>query len=363
MDRSFYTQLASNSIQEISPDTDISLRILRDPSLELLPLLDAAFEVRKKFTGKEVAIHIINNAQNGFCPEDCHYCAQAKTSRADIDEYPTKSDDEILEEARIAYESGAFRYCLVYAGRGPSHKRALHIAGLIRSIKEKYPLQVCVSAGLMDKYNIKVLKEAGLDRLNHNLNSSESFYPKICSTHTYQDRLNTLKAARDAQLEICSGMIAGMGETPKDIVEVAQTLLELKAPSIPINFLIPIEGNVLGAPQGLTPEYCLRILCLFRFINPKSEIRAAAGREGHLRSMEVMALYPANSIFMEGYLNTLGLDRSRVLRMIQDAGFTIKGALSLDDLIDKENQNSGFHIDGTQSFMKSLNDLRPVKQP
>ena len=363
MDRSFYTQLAHDSIKEISPDTDISLRILRDPSLELLPLLDAAFEVRKKFTGKEVAIHIINNAQNGFCPEDCHYCAQAKTSRADIDEYPTKSDDEILEEARIAYESGAFRYCLVYAGRGPSHKRALHIAGLIRSIKEKYPLQVCVSAGLMDKHNIKVLKEAGLDRLNHNLNSSESFYPKICSTHTYQDRLNTLKAARDAQLEICSGMIAGMGETAEDIVEVAQTLLELKAPSIPINFLVPIDGNILKNPQGLTPEYCLRILCLFRFINPKSEIRAAAGREGHLRSMEVMALYPANSIFMEGYLNTLGLDRSRVLRMIQDAGFTIKGALSLDDLIDKENQNSGFHIDGTQSFMKSLNDLRPVKQP
>ena len=137
----------------------------------------------------------------------------------------------------------------------------------------------------------------------------------------------------------------------------------MKAPSIPINCLVPIDGNILKNPQGLTPEYCLRILCLFRFINPKSEIRAAAGREGHLRSMEVMALYPANSIFMEGYLNTLGLDRSRVLRMIQDAGFTIKGALSLDDLIDKENQNSGFHIDGTQSFMKSLNDLRPVKQP
>ena len=115
MERSFDPQLTSNSLKEISPDTEISLRIFRDPSLELLPLLDAAFEVRKKFTGKEVTIHIINNAQNGFCPEDCHYCAQAKTSRADIDEYPTKSDDEILEEARNAYESGAFRVCLFLA--------------------------------------------------------------------------------------------------------------------------------------------------------------------------------------------------------------------------------------------------------
>lgn len=363
MDRSFYIQLAEKSLAGESLPYDICLRILTSSQIELLALLDCSYQVRKKYFGSEVEVHIINNIQNGLCPEDCHYCAQAISSRAKIEDYPIKSEEEILKEARIAYESGAFRYCMVSSGRGPSEKRVENLCGLIRRIKSTYPLEVCVSAGLMGVESAKKLKEAGLDRLNHNLNTSESHYPNICTTHTFQDRIHTLKAARSAGLEICSGIIAGMGEAPDDIIEAAFQLRELKAKSIPINFLIPIEGNVLAQVKNLNPQFCLRLLCLFRLLNPTAEIRVAAGREGHLRSLEAMSLYPANSLFLDGYLNTKGSRRAHTLRMIKDAGFTIKSDHSIDELLKQEEEcEAPFTVDGSKEIMKGLNDLRPHSQ-
>lgn len=336
MEHSFYQNLVETSLRGKILDPKICQQILVSPEVELLPLLSAAFEVRKKYTGTEVLIHIINNAQNGFCPEDCHYCAQAKSSKADIAEYPLKPDHEILAEAKQAYESGAFRYCMVFAGRGPSLERIKHLARLIKEIKARYPIQVCVSPGLLNREKAQILKAAGLDRLNHNLNTSKHHYPKICSTHTFADRLQTLYAAKEVGLEVCSGVIVGMGEDTDDVIDVAKTLRELDARSIPVNFLIDIEGNRLNPGSRLTPEYCLRVLCLYRLLNPDAEIRIAAGREMHLGSMEVMSLYPANSLFLDGYLNVKGAESSRTLSMIRDAGFTIKSDRSLDDLIDEE---------------------------
>lgn len=336
MDRSFYEKLAAQGMAGEALGPAEAEAVLTSPKVELLPLLDAAYQVRRKFTGNSVTIHVLNNAQNGHCSEDCNYCAQAKSSQAEIEEYPLKSDAEILAEAKDAYESGAHRYCMVFAGRGPSQRRVEHLARLIREIKAKYPVEVCVSAGLLDSPKARLLKEAGLDRLNHNLNTSARNYPRICTTHTYDERLATLAAARENGLELCSGMIVGMGEGPQDIIEVAQTLRANHARSIPVNFLLPISGNVLGTAPSLSPEYCLRVLCLFRFMNPDAEIRAAAGREYHLRSLEVLALYPANSIFLDGYLNAKGSERARTLRMIQDAGFTIESEIPLEDLLTRE---------------------------
>lgn len=361
IDNNFYNNLARQSISgELLPRATAQA-ILTSEKIELLPLLNAAFEVRKKFRGKEVSIHIINNAQNGHCPENCRYCAQARTSDSSIDEYPLKSDEEIMAEAKNAYEKGAFRYCMVFAGRGPSSTRVAHIARLIRQIKEKFPpLQVCVSSGLLDQGKAEILKEAGLDRLNHNLNTSERHYPNICTTHTYADRLNTLASARRAQIQLCSGMIVGMGETHQDILEVVYALRELEVESIPVNLYIPIEGNALGPVVNLSPEYCLRILCLFRFLNPKSELRVAAGRELHLRSMQVMALYPANSLFLDGYLNTKGDDRRRTLQMIKDAGFTVKSDYSVEELLGNEVSASDSSSQGQEGKvpMKKMQDLR-----
>ncbi len=360
MNREFYHRLADLSLAGEILDRETCRDILTSPEIDVFPLLNAAYEIRKKYHGKVVSIHIINNAQNGYCPEDCHYCAQAKSSKADIEEYPLKPDAEILAEAKQAYESGAFRYCMVFAGRGPSDRRTEHLAKLIREIKAAYPIEVCVSAGLLDKAKAQILKDAGLDRLNHNLNTSEKNYSNICTTHTYLDRLNTLKAAKAVGLEVCSGLIVGLGEKDDDVVEVALKLREIKAKSIPINLLISIEGTALKDRPDLTPEYCLRIVSLFRFLNPQAEIRIAAGREIHLRNLEVLSLYAANSLFMEGYLNTKGSTRLKTLRMIQDAGFTINSDQNLAELLANELEGPvSFAPDEKELFLKNLRDLRP----
>jgi len=360
MDKSWYHFLAETAIADDLLPQEKYLSILTDSRVELLHLLDAAFTVRRHFHGKTVTVHIINNVSNGLCPEDCTYCPQSKSSEAEIIEYTEKNEEEILAEAGQAFEAGAYRYCMVYAGRRPSKARTERIARLIRTIKDRYPLEVCVSAGIMNENDTLLLKEAGLDRLNHNLNTSPSQYARVCTTHSFADRLNTLRAARKAGLDICSGIIVGMGETAEELIELALQLRSLEAKSIPINFLLPISGNRIKTSQTLSPSYCLKVLCLFRFIHPQAEIRTAAGREYHLRSMEVMSLYPANSLFMDGYLNTRGKSRKETLQMIIDAGFTIKSDKSAEELMHQEitesQPNSCTILD-----LKSDKDLHPAR--
>jgi biotin synthase len=337
MRNTIYKELINQCLSGIILDNKISKDILSSPKIELLPLLSAAYEVRKKYWGKKINVHIINNVQNGNCNQDCSYCVQSKDSLAKIETYSMKSEKKIMKEAKAAYESGAFRHCMVFSGPKPSKSRIDKLVHIIKKIKAAYNIQVCVSPGLLDYDDAVKLKKAGLNRLNHNLNTSERYYPSICTSHTFQDRINTITAAKSAGLEICSGCIVGMGENEKDIIDVAKILHKLKIESIPINFFLPISGLPLKAKQNLAPEYCLRVLCLFRFLNPKAEIRIAAGREVHLRSMQAMALFPANSLFMEGYLNSKGSNCIETLMMIKDAGFTINSDKRIEDIFLKEN--------------------------
>jgi len=358
MNQDFYDDLTQQSLScELIP-FETCRDVLLSEKIALLSLLSAAYKVREETCGREVKIHILNNVQNGSCSEDCQYCAQSRSSTAEITSYPLKSDEEILAEARDAYEGGAFRYCMVFSGQGPTAQRIRHLVELIKTIKERYPLEICVSPGILDEEHIKLLKEAGLDRLNHNLNTSERFYPQICSSHSYQDRLRTVSLAKEHGLQVCSGVIIGMGETADDLIELAVTMGRLQVESIPINFLIPIEGIQLAETPKLTPEYCLRVLCLFRLLNPRTEIRIAAGREVHLRSMEVLALYPANSLFINGYLNARGESRLKTLQMIKDAGFTISSDHGLDELIAKE-KAEGNDLSLTAENLKTVEELRP----
>jgi biotin synthase len=361
MDKQWYQSLAEAGIEQEMLTTGTCMQMLTEKSVELLSLLDAAFKVREHFHGREVTVHIINNVSNGLCSEDCNYCPQSKSSSAEIVAYTEKSEEEIITEAKQAYEAGAHRYCMVYAGRRPTRERTERIARLVKTIKAHYPIEVCVSAGIMDEVSTRLLKEAGLDRLNHNLNTSAERYGRICTTHSFTDRLNTLKAARRTGLEVCSGIIAGMGESAEELIDLAMLLRELEAKSIPINFLLPIKGNRLGEPQNLSPEYCLKILCLFRFLNPQAEIRIAAGREYHLRSLEAMSLYPANSLFMDGYLNTKGKSRRDTLQMIIDAGFTIKSDKSAEELLLHEGEDI-VEYTSTTPGLKSDADLHPARQ-
>jgi biotin synthase len=318
-----YTELARLALADEPPGRDRAEWILTGDDVELLPLLQAAFEPRRKHFGRRVGVQVLNNIQNGLCPEDCGYCAQSKVTEAGIREYPIKSDEEILAGAERAAKDGAVRYCMALSGRGPSLRRTRKLAGVIREIKSRYGIEVCLSAGIMGDEHVAVLAEAGLDRLNHNLNTSESHYAEVCSTHTWDDRVKTLEAAKRHDIEICSGIIVGMGEAASDIVEVAYKLRELEAPSIPVNFLIPIEGNPVQADGSLTPEHCLRALCLMRLVNPRAELRVAGGREGNLRGLQSMALYPANSLFVGGYLTTRGDPMAETVALIEDAGFEV----------------------------------------
>ena len=320
-----YALLAERALRDEPPSQEQARRILDGEGYELLPLLHAAYVPRERHFGRKVMVHVLNNVQSGQCSEDCGYCSQSRDSQAAVREYPMKSDEEIFAEAEKAARAGASRYCMALAGRGPSLARTRKLAGLIRELKQRYPIEVCLSVGILDDQRARILSEAGLDRLNHNLNTSESHYQEICSTHDYTDRLATLAAAKRHGLEPCSGLILGMGESSADAVEVAFALRELEVPSIPVNFLIPIEGNPVVADGSLTPERCLRALAMMRLVNPRAEVRVAGGREGHLRALQALALWPANSLFVEGYLTTRGDAVRDTYRMIREAGFELEG--------------------------------------
>ena len=317
--------LAEQVLQGHSVTREEGLEILQTDEAQLLPLVNAAYTIRHAYFGRTVTIQMLFNAKSGACQEDCHYCSQSSISTAPIDRYALVSADEMLKAARQAHEAKAQRYCVVISGRSPLEKEVTDIASAVKRIKQELPMQVCCSLGLLTEPQAKRLKAAGVDRINHNLNTSEAYHSSICTTHTYQDRVTTLKNARAAGLELCSGGIVGMGESDEDLVDLAFALQDVNPDSIPLNMLHPIPGTPLADANHLTPQRCLKILCLFRFIHPRRELRAAGGREFNLRSLQPMALYVADSLFVNGYLTTPGQPGHEVERMLADMGFEVAG--------------------------------------
>ncbi|MDH5669458.1 MAG: biotin synthase BioB [Nitrospira sp.] len=319
-----YMPFAQKALNDQPLTMDESLAVLNTPDDELLPLLQAAFLVRSKYFGRTVRIQMLQNAKSGACQEDCHYCSQSAVSTAPIERYNLMAQKQIVEGARMAAASKAHRYCIVISGRGPLDREIEEISQAVRSIKGEIPIQICCSLGLMNESQAKQLKAAGVDRVNHNLNTSEAFHSSICTTHTFQDRLATIKNARAAGLEICSGGIVGMGERDEDLIDLAMALRDVKPDSVPLNTFRPSAGTPFENIDQLTPQRCLKVLCLFRFLHPRTELRVAGGREHNLRSLQPLALYPANSLFVNGYLTTPGAPAQEVWDMIKDMGFTIE---------------------------------------
>ena len=298
--------------------------ILGIPDEQVPEALRAAFEVRQAHWGKRVKICVLQNARSGLCPEDCHYCSQSVISKAKINKYRLLPIEQLVDGARRAFEAKATRYCMVTSARGPSDADIEHLCEATCLMKQQYPLEICVSLGIMSEAQARRLKAAGVGWVNHNLNTSERFYPEVCTTHTYQDRINTIQNVKAAGLMTCAGGIIGMGETDEDVLDMLYAIRELEINSVPINFLHPIAGTPMGAYRFLTPMKCLKVLCLARFLNPTSDIRAAGGREVNLRSLQALVLYPANSIFVEGYLTTPGQHAEEAHRMIEDLGFALE---------------------------------------
>ncbi|MEX2139574.1 MAG: biotin synthase BioB [Pirellulales bacterium] len=303
-----------------------ALSVLRCPDLDLLDLLAATYRVRHRYFGNTVQLYFLMNAKSGLCPEDCGYCSQSKVSEAEIPRYNLLNSQKLLDGARLAQERGSKTYCIVISARAPSEREINAITEIVPRIKEQFGLNVCACLGLLTSDHAQRLKACGVDKVNHNLNTSERFYPEICTTHTYRDRIETLRHVREAGLQLCSGGILGMGEDDADVVEMAFALRDLGVESIPLNFLNPIDNTPLAGTHRLNPRYCLKALCMMRLVNPTSELRIAGGREMHLGSLQAMGLYAANSVFVGDYLTTKGQSPDADYRMIGDLGFIVTRA-------------------------------------
>lgn len=321
-----WQQLADQALAGTPINEADAEAILAAPDDELLDLLSAAYRLRQHYFGKTVQLYFLMNAKSGLCPEDCGYCSQSKISTAEIPKYNLLNEEQLLAGARAAAERGAKTYCIVISARGPSEREIEAVERIVPQIKEESGLDICACLGLLTTEQAERLARCGVNRVNHNLNTSDDYYGEICTTHDYKDRIETLEAVRSAGMELCSGGIVGMGEQPRDVVAMAMELRRLKVESIPVNFLNPIVGTPLEGQQDLTPSYCLKVLAMFRMVCPESEIRIAGGREMHLASLQPLGLYAANSLFVGDYLTTKGQLPEADYAMIRDLGFEITGA-------------------------------------
>lgn len=301
-----------------------ALSILEGTDEDLLLLLHAAYKIRKHYYGNKVKLNMIMNTKSGLCPENCGYCAQSIVSKAPIEKYSMMKREEILAGAKRAAELNAGTYCIVASGRGPTDRELDIVIDSVKEIKAKHEhMTVCACLGLLKSDQASRLKEAGVDRYNHNINTSAAHHDQITTSHTFDDRVNTVDLVKQSGISPCSGVIIGMCETKEDVISMARSLYAMDADSIPVNFLHAVDGTPLGGTDELTPVYCLRVLCLFRFINPTKEIRISGGREVNLRSLQPFGLYPANSIFIGDYLTTEGQESSRDRQMLEDLGFEV----------------------------------------
>lgn len=298
--------------------------ILHAPVEDTLALLDAAFRVRRAHWGLRVSLHVLQNAKLGACPEDCGFCSQSSKHHSPGGEAPMQSVTELVDGARRAHTARAKRFCMVTATTGPSQRDLDTICEAARQIKSEMDIELCASLGFLSEAKAKRLVDSGVDRFNHNLETSERHFNQIVSTHSWADRVKTVEIAKKAGMDTCVGGIVGLGENDDDLIDLAMSLRQLDVDSVPVNFLDARPGTPLAGRPLVEPGYALRALCMFRLVHPRTDLRVAGGRELTLRALQTMALYPANSIFTQGYLTTGGATSHADHQMIRDAGFTLE---------------------------------------
>ncbi len=328
MDR--YESLVIDLYQKASENVPLTkeeaLALLRIPDDYVPFLVHFAQKIKKKFFPEgEIEFCSIINAKSGACPEDCKFCAQSKFYKTPINVYNLVPEEEIIEGAYRGVEFGANRYCVVLAGKQATPEEVDKIAQAVSKVKEEgLPINVCVSAGTLDRESLQKLKEAGVKRVNHNLEASRNFFPKIVTTHRWEDRYETIKRIKEVGLSTCSGGIFGMGEEDEDRVDLALTYRELEVDSIPLNFLMPIPGTPLERAPGIKPLEALKVIAMFRFTNPKAELRLCGGREQNLRDFHGMAALMTNAMMVGGYLTRAGRDIKKDYQLLEDLGLKRK---------------------------------------
>lgn len=290
--------------------------------MPLSELMEKADKVRSASIGNKLDICTITNAKSGLCSEDCKFCAQSAHHKAEIEVYPLKSKETMVAEAKEAKANGAQRFGIVTSGRGLSKKDLDSVIETVKEITENVGMIACASLGELSEEDLVRLKNAGLKRYHHNIETSRNFYSKITTTHTFDDRLRTIRFAKETGLEVCSGGIIGLGETWQDRIDMALTLKELDVNSVPVNVLVPIEGTPMSGQDNISASDAVRTIAIFRIILPGKTVKLAAGRESKLKDHQAMAyMAGANGMLIGGYLTVKG-------RSVEDDKKLIKEILS-----------------------------------
>ena len=308
--------------QKIAKKDALELAVL--PPNKILNLLSAANEIKNEFMSDKVHMCSIINAKSGSCSEDCSFCAQSAHHDVDVDNYSLLGKEEILAKAKQMDQAGAKHFGLVTSGRGIENKTEFQqILDTVETIKTETDLEVCASLGTLDANQVQQLSEVGLKRYNHNLETSRNYFAEICSTHDYQERVQTVKFLKEQGIEVCCGGIIGLGETFADRIELAYTLKELEVDSIPLNILNPVSGTPLEDENSVPPLEALKTAAIFRFINPNKNIKLCGGRENNLRDLQSLSLLAGvNGLLVGNYLTTEGRSIEDDLQMIDDLGLS-----------------------------------------
>jgi len=290
--------------------------LLKTPLPQLLSLADSA---RRNSIGRRLELCSILNAKSGLCGEDCKFCAQSARHSCKVSTYPLKDKSEILRAAERAKELGAERFGIVTSGNRLTPEELDVIADAISEIDSDIDVSVCASLGALSKDELKKLKDAGLSRYHHNIETSPHFYPQIVSTHSFKERTDTIKAAKGLDLEVCSGGIIGMGEDWQDRIDMAILLKELDVDSVPINILAPIKGTPLESINTISCADAVRAICIFRLILKDKTIKLAAGRETVLKDFQALGFMAgANGMLIGGYLTVKGRDVDEDHKLIKE---------------------------------------------
>jgi biotin synthase len=306
----------------ISPD-DASV-LASASGAEVFHLFSAASRIRERFRGKRIDLCSIVNAKSGACSEDCAYCAQSSRSNADVPVYPLVTGEKVLEKAREAQEAGVRRFCIVTSGKKVGKQELKEIASIVRKVRHT-GLLPCATLGLLDKDELSLLQDNGLERYHHNLETSEKCFSRICSTHSYGDKMRTIGAAKSLGLSLCSGGIFGIGESWQDRIDMAFALRAIDVDSVPINFLIAVKGTRLEAMERLHPFDALKIVSLYRFVMPEKVIRVCGGRRQTLGGFNSMLFTAgADALLTGNYLTTAGTPYEDDLRLIGQYGLEIE---------------------------------------
>jgi biotin synthase len=318
-----FTELARKSLAGEGLSRGEAQAILELPNEEVPALVEAVYAIRKKYKGNTVGIQLLTNARSGNCSQNCSYCAQARDSKAEIPKYRLVPYEKLRGDGLLAKEKNLSRHCIGLSGIRFSDAEIGEFAEYVRSLKKEAGTRICCSIGFLTPSQAQTLKDAGVNRINHNLNTSRNYYPAICTTHTYDERIANIRMLQGLGFEICCGGIIGMGESKTDAADMLFEIREINPQSVPINFLIPIEGTGLekADTSQLAPDYCLKVLCLARLLLPEKDIRATAGRELYLKGREKEMFMLADSIFAAGYLTAGGQSIDNAIRLITEAGF------------------------------------------